>query len=1128
MTPSSLLTSDRPSLSATDGLAPAPSGTHVGATRWDPHSPFEHSSPSHGGLSTPRPGVPSPSTTVDSKPPSASEEHKAESVKLGQASIKDSLSKPNGRQSDDRISQNGFETQAGSSSTPWKKIGASSNTQNVSEPSTSADSRSIPGGKGLVSSSQTSVISRSFGHVPLPSELEPELLARNYILKYDPELMKEKGRPEGNRMIKREKPSGPGFEKVEDPRLAHPVRKVGQRLRKPRDALVMVKFAWDQNSPGPPPTHQILVTNLSPRTPLRLIEQAFATYGRIASFESKVDPFTGQNLGIVSVTFAHDFDENGKSNKNPGPNNSVQDGHVAAKAARDGVNGQRFVHSIVNVVLDRDQVKFNRACEAEIARLHPPPKSLATDSSLSPSVAPETSVHSQGSSPAHVRPTSSQHPPSSLRHSRVADDRSPYSESSGRIESTRSGPYSYSSWSSSRRDERDRNGLAQMHGASASHWDARDSERGWRSSRDESGRNGSSRRGPYIYSSSGRSEEVDDTILSTDVVLRKLAQLGHPYVFVPRTKASGIDSRDIRSHFADFSPAIVVSDKNGWYIGFHAKANASRCKMVLNKKTLNNYHLTVELRDPPSATDVAQQSTGSDANRESKASTTLSGDRRPNSMRPTDEPAKTEYTESELLNASMRMIQSDLSEAMIRAIKTRMIMPFITECLKPGGAGGEILSQASQKAKAESALKDARTVSSALDGKLPSFKKNVALDFAIPKKASAEPKEKLQSKSEAPSRRGSQYDVGKGEPDADETATKRSSKAKATSKKAAGAIGRRRLLDFSDDESETESTREDGTDSKSRSVSMSAEPGDDVSAKEAESGKLATKKSSKKSKATSTAASAEAKSQKKGKLAKATAVRRPTPPPADVFESGIAENDEDLYFVRLALERMKQGEAVVEDDWPEEEGADEIAEPHTTGSARSEGFYRIPPSQKAQHLEDRNKTVDENDPEASHNTPVTVAVASARNNRADSRRLVLGIEQHKKEMATDTDILKFNQLRTRKKPLKFAKSPIHDWGLYAMEMIHAGDMVIEYVGEVIRQQVADEREKAYERQGNFSTYLFRVDDDLVVDATHKGNIARLMNVSMTYCICRRRLDYWVTDLLDFDSTAVRPTALQRF
>jgi len=68
--------------------------------------------------------------------------------------------------------------------------------------------------------------------------------------------------------------------------------------------------------------------------------------------------------------------------------------------------------------------------------------------------------------------------------------------------------------------------------------------------------------------------------------------------------------------------------------------------------------------------------------------------------------------------------------------------------------------------------------------------------------------------------------------------------------------------------------------------------------------------------------------------------------------------------------------------------------------------------------------------------------------------------------------------------------------LYAMELIPAGDMVIEYVGEIVRQQVADHREKMYERAGNFSTYLFRVDDDIVIDATRKGNIARLMNVRL--------------------------------
>ncbi|KAF8892939.1 hypothetical protein BD779DRAFT_1436361 [Infundibulicybe gibba] len=101
----------------------------------------------------------------------------------------------------------------------------------------------------------------------------------------------------------------------------------------------------------------------------------------------------------------------------------------------------------------------------------------------------------------------------------------------------------------------------------------------------------------------------------------------------------------------------------------------------------------------------------------------------------------------------------------------------------------------------------------------------------------------------------------------------------------------------------------------------------------------------------------------------------------------------------------------------------------------------------------------------------------------------------KGESAANELSFKFNQLQTRKKHLRFARSPIHDWGLYAMEKISKGEMVIEYVGEVIRAQVADKREKAYERQGIGSSYLFRIDEDLVVDATKKGNLGRLINHS---------------------------------
>ena len=81
----------------------------------------------------------------------------------------------------------------------------------------------------------------------------------------------------------------------------------------------------------------------------------------------------------------------------------------------------------------------------------------------------------------------------------------------------------------------------------------------------------------------------------------------------------------------------------------------------------------------------------------------------------------------------------------------------------------------------------------------------------------------------------------------------------------------------------------------------------------------------------------------------------------------------------------------------------------------------------------------------------------------------------------------------RKKKLTFCKSRIHDWGLFALEPIGPDEMVIEYVGEVVRQTIADHREKLYERVGIGSSYLFRVDTDTIIDATKYGNLARFIN-----------------------------------
>ncbi|KAF9297382.1 histone methyltransferase set1 [Mortierella antarctica] len=200
-------------------------------------------------------------------------------------------------------------------------------------------------------------------------------------------------------------------------------------------------------------------------------------------------------------------------------------------------------------------------------------------------------------------------------------------------------------------------------------------------------------------------------------------------------------------------------------------------------------------------------------------------------------------------------------------------------------------------------------------------------------------------------------------------------------------------------------------------------------------------------------------------------------------------DEEDFQFMKIALEiERKKAE--------EEEGrrGDLITDidsaalaqdmsrygsgptPHRTGSARTEGFYKISDMAKAIYLPHRNT--------AQVNT--ASARISSRMNRVNNRRMLVG-------MATDSDIMKFNQLKVRKKQLRFAKSPIHDWGLFAMEKVDANDMVIEYIGEVIRQKVADHREKRYERMGIGSSYLFRVDDDTVIDATKMGNIARFIN-----------------------------------
>ncbi len=80
--------------------------------------------------------------------------------------------------------------------------------------------------------------------------------------------------------------------------------------------------------------------------------------------------------------------------------------------------------------------------------------------------------------------------------------------------------------------------------------------------------------------------------------------------------------------------------------------------------------------------------------------------------------------------------------------------------------------------------------------------------------------------------------------------------------------------------------------------------------------------------------------------------------------------------------------------------------------------------------------------------------------------------------------------------LSVRRSAIHGWGLFARRPIPSHSLVIEYTGEVVRGPVADQRELQYERlRLGGSCYLFRLDDEHIVDATMCGSAARFINHS---------------------------------
>lgn len=169
-----------------------------------------------------------------------------------------------------------------------------------------------------------------------------------------------------------------------------------------------------------------------------------------------------------------------------------------------------------------------------------------------------------------------------------------------------------------------------------------------------------------------------------------------------------------------------------------------------------------------------------------------------------------------------------------------------------------------------------------------------------------------------------------------------------------------------------------------------------------------------------------------------------------------------------------------------------------SGSARTEGFFQLEVSEKR-----RVKFNGILEAFSSSGGPSTSANSSSigsndsnsgRSSRAQNRRPLLQTASN-----ATIDLFKVSPLQSTQKLVALRNSSIHSYGLVLMEAAEPGDLIIEYVGELARASLANIREWKYEREyrgdGIASSYLFRLDGIMVIDASHRGNLARFINHS---------------------------------
>lgn len=163
--------------------------------------------------------------------------------------------------------------------------------------------------------------------------------------------------------------------------------------------------------------------------------------------------------------------------------------------------------------------------------------------------------------------------------------------------------------------------------------------------------------------------------------------------------------------------------------------------------------------------------------------------------------------------------------------------------------------------------------------------------------------------------------------------------------------------------------------------------------------------------------------------------------------------------------------------------AAERALENSTGCARTEGIFAVQRSGGSGRITRALvRSVEEEGPEE---VGVNVSSSNRRKN-VDPEKNKLDKKRHQ---------AKYNKMKSvpMAERLVARRSHIHGWGLFTKLDIKKDDMITEYMGEIVRQAIADKREAAYEISGEGSCYMFRLDLSRIVDATVIGCMARFMN-----------------------------------